>query len=174
MRSASSASTRSPVSVSSNALDSPTSWRRMNVPPIVPITPRRTKYQPKLGALGGEADVAVQGDVHAVADRGPVDRRDGRLLQAEDDVERRLAVLDPVDLAVVLAGRAVLGEEDRLEVVAGAEAAALAGDEQAAHGVVGRARRRRLEDLARRLRSEGVHDLGRLKVSVATPSSAIS
>ena len=43
---------------------------------------------------------------------------------------------DAVDLAVDAAVGAVLGEEDRLEVVAGAERPPGAGDHEAAHGVV--------------------------------------
>ena len=79
----------------------------------------------ELGPVRGQADVAVEGDVHAVADGRAVDGGDRRLLEGEDLVERGLALLDAADLALVLAVAAVLGEEDRLEVVAGAEAATL-------------------------------------------------
>ena len=69
-------------------------------------------------------------------------------------------MLDAVGLAADAPRGTVLGEEDRLEVVAGTKAAALAGDHQAAHRVIGADVVDRLEDLRGHLGADGVHHLG--------------
>lgn len=81
----------------------------------------------------GDAEVAAQGQVHAGADGGAVDRGDGRLVQAVQAGHQGVGGFGPA-VGFQLAARFGLGPFG--EVGAGAEAAALAGQHDDAHGRV--------------------------------------
>ena len=87
------------------------------------------------GALGADAQVAGERQIGAVADRGAVDQRHHRLLDAAHGADEPVEIFAHVLFDVVHGAHAAGGH--RLQVEPAAEVAALAGHDDAADRLVG-------------------------------------
>ena len=139
MRSASTPSTPRPVRMRSMARLWPIRRGRRIVPRSTSGTPKRRQYTPSTASDGGDAQVAPEGELEPAGDGRALDGGDHRLAEAQAGRSHR-------PRSVVVDRPAVAGRQ-RLEVGAGAEGAAGAGEHGDGDSVVGVERGEGVEQL---------------------------
>ena len=139
------ASSVRPVNAISHAFAQPTRRGSSHVPPLSGRTPRFAKPPGELGLVRRDADVAADREVHAVAGRGAVERADRRLVHGVEHGRRRVAQVEARRHRVRIAADA-LARHQVLEIEAGAEALARAGQHDDAHLRVGLGVHQRLRE----------------------------
>ncbi len=154
IRSASSAPTGRPVRIRSRACECPISRGSRMVPPSISGTPQRRQKTPNTARRVGDPQVAPQRELQAAGDGVALDGRDHRFRQQQPGRAHRRGTVG--------AGRIRLHRPgaDRLEVGAGAEGAAGAGQDGDARvrvGVEGE------EGVVQRLRVLGVDRVAHLR-----------
>ncbi len=157
-RSASSAVSLSPSIARPSAVPRPTSRGSSQVPPQSGTRPILANAWMKLAERRGDHQVAAEGEVGAGAGGDAVDRGDHRHRhRAHAQRQRLVEALDRGADVGRLAARLEVRRDRRIgQVLAGAEAPAAAGEDDAAHGRIGGGRFERGGELGMHRRGEAV------------------